>query len=354
MVSTNDGALREMCWQVAESGQSEAVLMRRPLSDTPEEEAFLRADEACDKCAAAMKASILGRMQAAGAALHRPSLAMALAYAAPSAIRLAFKPQEHAHAWATEMLAAEQASQKAGPKVLSESEIIDEAVDAGIELGLDTLPAKIRDKVDVGAAKKLARKRLLSGMFRQNVAAYEESLRGLEKLASASRLPSMATLVDIERLASMFGLTSRQAAAIVRATEALFNSGPKNTKVRLESIRRAMVRQIQTALEARAEVLGQTIGREAISTGQQALFETAQRQGLLDEEKQKREWVTRHDEKVCPICDSVDGVVADIDQSFEAEDGSILFQPPAHPRCRCSIRLVTVKTPKRATRRRAA
>ena len=70
---------------------------RRPLSDTPEEEAFLRADEACDKCAAAMKASILGRMQAAGAALHRPSLAMALAYAAPSAIRLAFKPQEHAH-----------------------------------------------------------------------------------------------------------------------------------------------------------------------------------------------------------------------------------------------------------------
>ena len=164
----------------------------------------------------------------------------------------------------------------------------------------------------------------------------------------------MATLVDIERLASMFGLTSRQAAAIVRATEALFNYGPKNTKARLESIRRAMVRQIQTALEARAEVLGQTIGREAISTGQQALFETAQRQGLLDEEKQKREWVTRHDEKVCPICDSVDGVVADIDQSFEAEDGSILFQPPAHPRCRCSIRLVTVKTPKRATRRQAA
>ncbi len=327
---------------------------RRPLSDTPEEEAFLRADEACDKCAAAMKASILGRMQAAGAALHRPSLAMALAYAAPSAIRLAFKPQEHAHAWATEMLAAEQASQKAGPKVLSESEIIDEAVDAGIELGLDTLPAKIRDKVDVGAAKKLARKRLLAGMFRQNVAAYEESLRGLEKLASASRLPSMATLVDIERLASMFGLTSRQAAAIVRGTEALFNYGPKNTKARLESIRRAMVRQIQAALEARAEVLGQTIGREAISTGQQALFETAQRQGLLDEEKQKRQWVTRHDEKVCPICDSIDGVEADIDQSFEAEDGSILFQPPAHPRCRCSIRLVTVKTPKRATRRRAA
>lgn len=354
MVPTNDGALREMRWQVAESGQGEAVLMRKRLSDTPEEEAFLRADEACDKCAAAMKASILGRMQAAGAALHRPSLAMALAYAAPSAIRLAFKPPEHAHAWATEMLAAEQSSQKAGPKVLSESEIIDEAVDAGIELGLDTLPAKIRGKVDVGAAKKLARKRLLAGMFRQNVAAYEESLRGLEKLASAARLPSMATLVDIERLASMFGLTSRQAAAIVRATEALFNYGPKNTKARLESIRRAMVRQIQTALEARAEVLGQTIGREAISTGQQALFETAQRQGLLDEEKQKREWVTRHDEKVCPICDSVDGVVADIDQSFEAEDGSILFQPPAHPRCRCSIRLVTVKTPKRATRRRAA
>lgn len=81
--------------------------------------------------------------------------------------------------------------------------------------------------------------------------------------------------------------------------------------------------------------------REAISTWQQALFETAQRQGLLDEEKQKREWVTRHDEKVARSAIRSMELSANIDQSFEAEDGSILFQPPAHPRCRCSIRLVT-------------
>lgn len=327
---------------------------RRPLSNAAEEPAFLKADEACERCGQALKRAIRARFMAHAKALHRPSLAMALAYSAPTAIRLAVNAQTAAHQWATDLMSDERYSGKAGKVPETEAQIVEGAVDAGIELGLETLPAKIRDKVDVEAARRLTRKRLFAGMFRQNLAAYNEAVRGLEVLASASRSPAIATLLDVERLASMFGLNARQAATIVREAEALFNYGPKNTKKRIEAIRRSMMDRVRLALEARAETLGQTIGREAISTAQQALFETAKRQGLLDEEKQKREWVTRHDERVCPICDSVDGVIADIDQEFEAEDGSTFFQPPAHPRCRCSIRLVTVKTPKRSTRRRAA
>ena len=328
-------------------------MSRPPLSNAEEEPAFLKADEACDRCAAAMKAAILGRMRAAGASLHRPSLALAMAYASPSAIRLAFKPQEHAHAWATEMLSDERFAGKAGPKKLTEAQVVDEAVDVGIELGLDTLPAKIRKLVDVDAARALTRKRLFAGMFRQNVAAYEESLAGLERLASAARLPSMATLVDIERLASMFGLTSRQADAIVRATEALFNYGPKNTKARLDSIRRAMVKRIEQALEMRAEVLGRTLVSEAIATAQTALFEVAKRQGLFSDEEKIQVWVARGN--ACPICQGLDGKTAAVGEAFVSDyNGETYYQEPVHPNCKCKRRLVTVKTPKRTTRRRAA
>lgn len=287
--------------------------------------------------------------------MHRPSLAMALAYAAPTAIRLAFDHRAAAHVWASAMVADERFAGKARTKpTANEADVIDGALDAGMEIGLEKLPAKIRNSVDVDAARALARKRLFAGTFRQTVAEYEESVRGLEVLARSASGPAMKTLLDVERLAAMFGLNARQAASIVKQAETLYNYGPENTAKRLAAIRRTMMEQVQRALEARAETAGQTLARQAISTAQQALFETAKRQGLLDEEKQKREWVTRHDERVCPICDSVDGVIADIDQEFEAEDGSTFFQPPAHPRCRCSIRLVTVKTPKRQTRRRAA
>lgn len=329
--------------------------IRRPLSDVEEEAAFLRADAACEAHGKAMKAAILARYAAHGAAMPRGSLALALAYASPSAINLGFKVQVAARAWADAILTDPRFVQKAGKKLTpTEADIIEGALDAGIELGLETLPAKIRGKVDIQAARALARKRLIAGAFRQNVAAYNESVRGLQALARSAGSPAMATIMDADLLASMFGLNARQAAAIVREAEALFNYGPKNTKARLAAIRRAIGKRVQQALEARAETMGQTLSREAISTAQQALFETAKRQGLLDEDKQRREWVTRHDERVCPICDSVDGLQADVDQAFEAEDGSTFFHPPAHPRCRCSIRLVTLKTPKRQTRRRAA
>lgn len=327
---------------------------RRPLSDVPEEPAFLRADEACDACASALRKPLLARMRADGALLHRPTLAMALAYSAPSGVRIAFKPETAARAWAAEMLADERFAEKAKGKGSTEAELIDAALEAGLELGLDTLPAAVRGKVDVPAARKLARSRLLRGAFRQNLAAYDASLHGLEVLVSASRAPSMAALLDPDRLASMFGLTGRQAQTIVREAEASLAYGPKNTKARMDSIRRSINRRVKQALEARAEVMGQTLGREAISTAQQALFEIAQRQGLLTETQHRREWVTRHDERVCPICDSMDGLIVAFDQTFEDADGEEYFQPPAHPMCRCSIRLVTKATPKRQTRSRAA
>lgn len=273
---------------------------------------------------------------------------MAVAYSSPSGVPLTFSARAWAIAWSNALVPEEMATAKASrvPKGSTEAELIEAALDVGLELGLETLPAKARKGVDVAAARRVARQRLRAGSFRKNLAALDEAQRGLQVLVGASRDPSLVVLRDVERLAASFGLNSRQAEAIVRETRALVDAG-KNT----DAIKRAMKKRVRQALEARADLLSQTLGRDAIATAQQALYEQAAKQGLLDEDKQLREWVTRRDEKVCPICDAIDGQRAPIGEPFESDiDGEEYDQPPVHPRCRCMIRLVRVVSPKRGRR----
>lgn len=308
-------------------------------------------DDACDRCAAGLKPHILRRFKEAGAGMHRPSMALALAYKSPSALRLAFKPRLAAMELRLQM---DSGVQKAGAKKLTKDEaaFIEEALDDGIELGLEALPAKIRGKVDVNAARAIARARLSKGVFRQNLAAFEESMRGLDRILGATTNPSINVLLDADRIASMFGLNARQAETLVREATRALEYGPKNTKARIEAIRRAMAKRVRMAIEARAEMLGNTIANEVIATAQQALFEQARKQGLLDEDKHLKEWVTRRDEKVCPRCDAFDGKRVPVEELFVSDDGEKAYQPGIHPRCRCRTRLVTVRAPPR--KRRAA
>ena len=111
----------------------------------------------------------------------------------------------------------------------------------------------------------------------------------------------------------------------------------------------------EEAIEARAELLADELGREAIGVTQTALWEQAKAQGLLEEERHLQEWVSRHDDVVCPICDELDGQRVEIGEPFESPTtGEQYDDAHAHPRCRCKKRIVTVRTPDRQTRRRAA
>ncbi len=323
---------------------------RRPLSSVEEEPHFLRADAACDAVCARLKRHVLDRFAAHGQAMRGPVFDLGVYYGAPSVMSVVVNARAGATAWAGSLYPeeTEKAVQKARkPKAgATEAELIDAALDAGLELGLETLPAKARREVDVAAARRVARKRLMQGAFRSNLAALEESQRGLAVLLNASRDPALTVLKDSDRLAAAFGLNARQAGAIVRETLALVEAGKKT-----EAIKRAMAKRVRQAIEARAELLSEALGREAISVAQTALYQQAQKQGLLDEDRQFREFVTRRDSKVCPICDAMDGQRTTIDEPFESDyDGIEYFAPPVHPRCRCAVRLVTVKAPKRGKR----
>lgn len=318
--------------------------MRPPLSNAEEESAFQRMDDACDACAAGLKPFILRRWQEQSQGLNRATLAQALMFGAPSAINIAAQPIRPA--WSRAYKFTERKAVKKAKKLSpEEADFIEEAVEEGIQLGLETLPARIRGQVDINAASALARRRLSRGIFRRNMTQFDEAMRGLERIVEASKSPSMAVLKDAERLASMFGINSRQADTIAREV-AYFVAQKRDAN----AIRRAMARRIQQALEANAEMLGQSLAQEAISTAQQALYETARKQGLLDDEKHVREWITRRDERVCPKCDAFDHQRAPIDEPFVSDTGEVQFQPGIHPACRCRTRLVTVRTPRRAPR----
>ena len=132
----------------------------------------------------------------------------------------------------------------------------------------------------------------------------------------------------------------------MRETVALVEAGKKT-----EAIRRAMAKRVRQAIEARAELLSEALGREAISVAQTALYEQAAKQGLLDEDRELQEWVSRHDERRCEICDRLDGQRVPVGEPFEDPETGIQYADAnAHLRCRCRKRLVTVKAPKRGKR----
>lgn len=82
---------------------------------------------------------------------------------------------------------------------------------------------------------------------------------------------------------------------------------------------------------ARAELIARTEVMTAVHEGQRAAWRQATEEGLLSG-NERRTWIATGDENTCPICDGLDGQVADFDGEYPGGYGG----PPAHPRCRCT------------------
>lgn len=90
--------------------------------------------------------------------------------------------------------------------------------------------------------------------------------------------------------------------------------------------------------ESRAETIARTETMRASNEGQNAAWEQAQDAGLLTGDE-VRVWITTPDDRLCPICEPLDGERAAFGDTFEV-DGDDLEGPPAHPNCRCVLGLV--------------
>jgi hypothetical protein len=88
---------------------------------------------------------------------------------------------------------------------------------------------------------------------------------------------------------------------------------------------------------ARAEEIARTETMTASNVGQQNAWDQAVDDGLLTGDE-LQEWIVTPDDRLCPVCDGLDGEQAELGGMFEA-DGEQYDGPPAHPNCRCTVGL---------------
>lgn len=151
------------------------------------------------------------------------------------------------------------------------------------------------------------------------------------------------------------GLTSKSAADSLRRSIGLNSVQTK----RLDKLRRSMQAQDLKAsvinrrlknlrdkmLKQRAELVARTELHTAVSAGRQEAWEIAADEGAIDPKKATKIWMTAGDARVdCCICLNMNGQRRGLKKPFKTDDGREIKYPgaPAHPRCRCTVRL-TIK-----------
>lgn len=92
----------------------------------------------------------------------------------------------------------------------------------------------------------------------------------------------------------------------------------------------------------RADTIARTETMRASNQGQLEAWNQAKQAGLLLGNEQI-EWITTPDDRLCPICEPLDGQKIAFGEQFDVE-GDKVYSPPAHPRCRCATGLATAGT----------
>jgi len=128
------------------------------------------------------------------------------------------------------------------------------------------------------------------------------------------------------------GLTPRYATAVYRRAEKIAAATPgisaANLQKRVESYGRRLRR-------SRARTIARTEIMRASNQGRlQGMWQAADR-GLVNPQEARKQWVTSRFD-VCPICVPLSGVTVGLRDSF----GPPGQAPPAHPNCRCTIRML--------------
>jgi len=88
---------------------------------------------------------------------------------------------------------------------------------------------------------------------------------------------------------------------------------------------------------SRAETIARTETMKASNAGQQLAWDQAAEEGLLTGDE-SMEWIVTPDDRLCPICEPLDGQTVPLGGMFDV-DGEDVEGPPAHPNCRCTVGL---------------
>lgn len=129
------------------------------------------------------------------------------------------------------------------------------------------------------------------------------------------------------------GLTTNQAQATLRFRNSLMDQGMPDAIVdrRTDSYRDRQLRR-------RSETIARTETIRASNQGQLETWNQAADAGLIDKGTAVKVWIVTPDDRLCDICEPMDGVAVGLDEPFKTDEGDV-DAPPLHPNCRCATTL---------------
>ena len=130
------------------------------------------------------------------------------------------------------------------------------------------------------------------------------------------------------------GLLPQHAVAVQRYEQNLLNQGQAPSQAAKLSNGYA-----NRLLSYRAKMVARTEVARARSHGQQMFWDQAEKRRLLPADTQ-RVWITAQDERTCPVCAPMDGVLVGLHQPWATDTGPVDVPTDVHPQCRCAMGLV--------------
>ena len=131
---------------------------------------------------------------------------------------------------------------------------------------------------------------------------------------------------------NMVGLTEKQSIAASRYRDKISNQDRPT-----DQVERMAARYESKLLRYRGETIARTEIITSAHQGQKEAWQQAVDEGLLDPSETNREWITTDDDRLCPICEPMNGQIVGLDEAFLDGDGEDVEEPPVHPNCRCTV-----------------
>jgi hypothetical protein len=133
----------------------------------------------------------------------------------------------------------------------------------------------------------------------------------------------------------MLGLNHIQVQDAMNYRETLINMGHNQ-----DTVDKLLGKYVAKKLKRRASMIARTETMWALNTAAQAQYRQAVKDGFLAGGYLK--WIITPDEKTCEFCITMNGrtkpiPTANEDTMFHHPNGKLLFGPPAHPNCRCTV-----------------
>lgn len=129
------------------------------------------------------------------------------------------------------------------------------------------------------------------------------------------------------------GLTESQALAVDNYRRSLIGQGVPEGKA-LERVKRYASR----VHRRRAETIARTETIRAASSGQSLLWQEGIDEDLIEPARTWRVWIVTPDDRLCAICEPMDGQRVRLDEEFQSAIGPV-YTSPLHPNCRCTVAL---------------